>query len=65
MKTEILAQITAPHFTVGIVLIDDVVTLAAPTVGYMRRWSRDRVRKYCEDKNWQVEIVRQREAPPS
>jgi hypothetical protein len=39
---EILAQISAPHFVAGIVLVDDRVTKAAPILHFMRGWSRDR-----------------------
>lgn len=57
MTIEILAQIKAPHFTAGIVLWDDRVIEAAPIVKYMKRWDRDRVRKYCENKDWSITVV--------
>jgi len=56
---ETLAQIKAPHFTVGIVLFDDRVVEGPPIVRYMRGWSRDRVRTYCGEKDWKVSIVHQ------
>lgn len=56
---EIVAQIKAPHFTAGLVLWDDKVIEAAPIIGYMKRWSRERVRDYCIVKNWRVMVVRQ------
>jgi hypothetical protein len=61
---EILAQIrsdTAPKFTAGIVLFDDVVVEAAPLVHYMKRgkWTRERVRRYCAGKGWDVSVVHQ------
>ena len=59
---ETLAQIKAPNFTVGIVLHDDVVIETAPMVRYMRRWSRDRVRAFCQEKGWPVAVVYQVEA---
>jgi len=61
MMIETLAVIDAPHFHAGIVLFDDVVVEAAPIVGYMkkRRWSRDKVRAYCERKKWTVSVVHQ------
>lgn len=52
-----LAQITAPHFTAGIVLVDDIVTEAAPIVSYMIGWKRDKVRDYCMHKRWHIVIV--------
>lgn len=60
-KIETLAQITAPHFTAGIVLQDDRVTEAADIVRYMKRWSRDRVRNYCAGKGWRIVVVWQME----
>lgn len=54
---EILAAVEAPHFFCGIVLWDDVVIEAAPIVAYMKRWSRGRVRTYCQDKKWRVSVV--------
>ena len=53
---EMLAQIDAPHFCAGIVLRDEHVVEAAPIVGYMKRWSRDRVREYCRRKGWRVRV---------
>jgi hypothetical protein len=56
---ETLAVIDAPHFYCGIILHDNVVIEAAPIVGYMKkqRWTRDRVRAYCAEKNWKVSVV--------
>ena len=55
--TELLAQISAPHFCAGIVLWDDKVVEAAPIIGYMKKWPRARVRDYCQQKSWQVSVV--------
>lgn len=62
---EILAQIKADKFTAGIVLWDDRVVEAAPIVSYMRKqkWTRHRVREYCKDKGWTVEVVWEMERP--
>lgn len=60
---ETLAQVRAPHFSAGLVLWDDRVEVAAPIIGYMRRWSRDRVRSYCTEKGWQVSVVWQMQRP--
>jgi hypothetical protein len=59
MMREILAVVDAPHFYAGIVLHDDRVVEAADIVKYMRRWSRDRVRDYCDKKDWKVSVVHQ------
>jgi hypothetical protein len=55
----ILAQITAPQFCAGLVLVDDVVTTAAPIISYMAEqgWTRDRVRDYCRTRGWSIRIV--------
>jgi hypothetical protein len=58
--TETLAQIRAPHFVAGVVLVDDVVCETAPIVHYMRHWKGERVWDYCRKKNWTVAIVRQK-----
>lgn len=58
--TEMLASIDAPHFFAGIVLLDDKVIEAAPIVGYMKKWTRARVRAYCDGKGWKVLVVYQK-----
>lgn len=62
---EILAQIRAPHFTAGIVLRRDRVVEAADIVKYMAKgkWTRDRVRAYCKEKGWSVEVVSETRSP--
>lgn len=52
----LVAQITAPHFCAGIALRDGLVVEAAPILGYMakQKWSRDRVRTYCQEKGWTI-----------
>jgi hypothetical protein len=58
-ESGILAQIKAPHFTAGIVLMNDAVTIAAPIVKYMVGWNRDKVRGYCQQKRWNISIIQQ------
>lgn len=60
--TEILAQISAPDFVAGLVLVDDKVTKAAPILRFMRGWSRDAVRSHCQFKAWDVRVVWQKAA---
>jgi len=59
---ELLAQVSAPHFTAGLVLWDDDVVEAAPIIAFMQRgrWTRAVVRDYCERKGWTIAVVRQR-----
>jgi len=47
-------RITAPHFVAGIDLGNNVY---APIVKYMRGWTLKRIEKYCQRKNWQMDIV--------
>ena len=58
---ETLAQIKAPHFTAGLVLLDDLVVEAAPIISYMvkNHWTRSDVRDYCRDKGWTISVVRE------
>lgn len=55
-----LAQIKAPHFTAGIILTDEVVTEAAPIVKYMKGWHRNYVRHYCQQKRWEIAVVKEK-----
>lgn len=59
---ELLAQISAPKprpFTAGLVLWNDIVVEAAPIIGFMKcgKWTRARVREYCQTKGWTVSVV--------
>src|SRR5262249_45634113 len=58
---EILAQIEAPHFTAGIVLGNDLVVEAAPKVRFLKRMTRDEVRRAVERRGWKVSVVYQME----
>ena len=46
-----LYRIVAPHFVAGVVIGGP----AAPIVGYMARWSAERIRRYCGEKLWVLE----------
>ena len=54
-----LAQIDAPHFNCGVVLLDYCVIKAAPIVKYMHGWQRNNVREYCRKKGWRVSVIRE------
>jgi len=54
-----LAQIKTPYFTAGLVLVEDVVTEAAPILKFMIGWGRAGVRGYCRGHGWEVKIVQQ------
>jgi hypothetical protein len=54
----LLAQITAPHFTAGIVLENDRVVTVPPILKYMWGWHRNYVRDYCKRKGWTITVVK-------
>jgi hypothetical protein len=60
---EILAEIEADDFCAGLVLRDDKVIEAAPIIGYMKGWSRGRVRDHCTEKGWKAKIVQTLKTP--
>lgn len=55
--SEVLAQVTAPHFCAGIVLVGGVVVETAPILAYMRGWDAARVFGYVKRKGWVVARV--------
>ena len=67
MKIEILATIEAPArgkhgaFCAGVVIWGDGdegrVVESADIVKFMRRWTRARVRAYCNAKGWKVTVI--------
>lgn len=50
-------RIVAPHLCAGLVVVNGIVTEAAPILKYMRGWQITRVRGYCNHKGWTVEMV--------
>jgi hypothetical protein len=59
---ESLLAIDAPHFYCGVILCNDRVIRAAPIVRYMRGWTADRLRRYCQRRGWQVIETKRRKA---
>ena len=55
-----LLRITSKYFCAGL----EVGGRCAPILSYMRGWTEDRIRKYCERKNWECEEVDSRVAKP-
>jgi hypothetical protein len=49
-----LIQIHSSYFTAGLEWNDDVVTLAAPIIKYMKGWPAMKVIDYCARKGWKV-----------
>ena len=47
-----LYVVNAPHFTAGIIVKDNKVTLAAPILKYMKGRSLVWVFRYCKGKQW-------------
>jgi len=52
-----LLQITAPHFVAGLVIEEGSVKRVAPIIKYMRGYTIEKVRKYCERKGWTLTLV--------
>lgn len=53
-----LFRISAKHFVAGGELNkENKVVKAAPIISYMYSWYISAVRRYCERKNWQLEIL--------
>lgn len=54
-----LLQIHAPHFTAGLYTAEDSETIVggADIIKYMRHWTVDKVRLYCQRRGWTLEIV--------
>jgi hypothetical protein len=52
----LLVRITAPHFCAGLRLCRDG-NACAPILQYMRDWSLSRIRNYCRDMEWKLEVV--------
>lgn len=51
-----LIRLTAPYFCCGAeVSRNDTITKAAPIISYMVGWSLDKVRSYCQRKQWTLE----------
>ena len=54
-----LLQVTAPYFCAGVEIKNDKVTTCAPILKYMSGWSEFEVKRYCNNKHWDVEVVNQ------
>lgn len=54
MDHDWLVVIDAPHFYAGVVFRDGMVVRSADIVKYMKGWSLEQVKSYCEKKNWRT-----------
>jgi len=45
-------------FTAGLVVTAGKITSTAPKLGYMKGWSIERVREYCQRRGWQLTGIR-------
>jgi hypothetical protein len=52
-----MIRISAPHFCAGADIKDSEVTNPAPIIKWMEGRTLWWVRKYCEKKKWEIEIV--------
>lgn len=55
--SEMLVQVTAPHFCAGIVLTDGRVTTTAPILKWSVGWQRERLSAYFKSKGWRAAVV--------
>jgi hypothetical protein len=52
-----LIRISAPHFCAGADVKDGKIIDAAPIIKWMKGRTLWWVRKYCEKKKWEIEVV--------
>ena len=52
-----LFQITAHHFCVGITVSHGLVKETAPIIRYMMGWTQTMVSNYCRIKGWQIKAI--------
>lgn len=53
-----MIQILAPRFVAAVIFDEkDIVKETAPILFYMNNWSLDRVKSYCNSKNWEIKEV--------
>jgi hypothetical protein len=58
---ETLYQVSAPHFTAGVLVYSGVVTKAAPILKWAIRQDFTEFRKYAKSKGWTVARVSREE----
>ncbi len=46
-----------PDFNCAIILHDDRVSVTPDAFEYIRDWSCDRVRDFCQERGWTVSVV--------
>ena len=51
---EQLLQVTAPHFTAGLVIKNGWVIETAPILAYMIGWTTYRVKAFCHNRRWEL-----------
>jgi hypothetical protein len=53
-EEQVTLRIVAPHFVAGITRGGPV----APIIRYMRGWTYRRIKAYCDERGWSVEVIR-------
>lgn len=55
-------RVIAPHFVAGIEFSNSTgePVKFAPILHYMKNWRIEKAVKYCNNKNWQIEILHER-----
>ena len=52
-----LLRLTSRYFVAGIILRYPKPNILAPIISYMRYWDSDRIKNYCNKKNFTLEIL--------
>jgi len=52
-----MIRITAPHFCAGAEIKDSKVVYPAPIIKWMKGRTLWWIRKYCEKKKWEIEVI--------
>lgn len=56
-RREMLIRVVAPHFVAGLVIVDGVVSEAAPILAWSRGLQEDALRAYLRRKGWLASIL--------
>jgi hypothetical protein len=54
-----MLRIEAPHFVAGLVYHIDKNNECPPIIKYMKTWSINKIRWYCNKKGWKVERIKE------
>lgn len=52
-----MVRITSPYFVAGYDLRNNRI---APIIKYMKNWSIEKIKNYCQKKQWEIEILEEK-----